>query len=250
LEKDGSDCCEKAFSELGGFGTAATLARSFTLEDAQHAIPKFMRMQGFTVDHEAPLLFARHRKAMNVWEKDVIQGEQVPPLADMSLYPRWVKPLTRLACVVVMSCYYAQTSGTLLMHIGNRLITKLLCACCLAMQLIAPVTSVASLIVLFSDLEMTRAWCRGQERAWRKLWGLGVHPKGHTSDKPPAFPRSSGGGAGGGGGGGGDSGSSTSSNHHAELPSWFACPWNDDTALLSQMRDADEDERDVDVVDG
>jgi hypothetical protein len=47
-----------------------------------------MRMQGFTVDNESPLLFARHRKAMNVWDKDVIQGEAVPPLADLSFYPR------------------------------------------------------------------------------------------------------------------------------------------------------------------
>jgi hypothetical protein len=88
LDKDGSDCCEKLFSELGGFGTAATLARTYTIEDAQTAIPKYMRMLSFTVDKDTPLTFARHRKAINVWDKDNIPGEDAPPPADLTSYPR------------------------------------------------------------------------------------------------------------------------------------------------------------------
>jgi hypothetical protein len=101
----------------------------------------------------------------------------------------------------------------------------------------------------FSDSQMIRAWRAGQERAWSKLWYLGVHPIGCTSDKPPAFwPGKSNGGGGSGGGTVEDGGRSSRCN--AELPLWFARPWEDETALLRQMREADADERDMDVVDG
>jgi hypothetical protein len=88
LYKDGSDCCEKLFSQLGGFGAAATLARTYTTEDAQLALPKFLRMETFTVDDEAALLFARHAKQTTVWEKDLLEGEVPVAAADLSVYPR------------------------------------------------------------------------------------------------------------------------------------------------------------------
>jgi hypothetical protein len=88
LYKDGSDCCERLFSELGGFGSSATLARTYTAEDAQLALPKFQRMESFAVDDETPLQFARHRKQKNVWDEDVLEGEGVPAPADLSAYPR------------------------------------------------------------------------------------------------------------------------------------------------------------------
>jgi hypothetical protein len=81
---------------------------------------------------------------------------------------------------------------------------------------------------------------RGQERAWANLWSLGVRPPEFLSEDPPPFWP-------------GDDELGTDRGGDGvpiTFPNWYSSPWTDDASLLREMREADDAERDVDIVDG
>ncbi|KAG5179318.1 hypothetical protein JKP88DRAFT_327157 [Tribonema minus] len=92
LTQDGSDCCEKVFSELCGSGASSTMQRIYTHYDALRAVPKYWHVEEQMCSPDALLKKRRHEKLCDVWHKDVMPGDDIradgpPAAADLSVYP-------------------------------------------------------------------------------------------------------------------------------------------------------------------
>jgi hypothetical protein len=69
LMQDGSDCCEKVFSELCGSGASSTMQRIYTHHDALRAVPKYWHVEEQMCNPDAPLKKRSHEKLCDVWHK-------------------------------------------------------------------------------------------------------------------------------------------------------------------------------------
>ena len=66
LSKSGSDCCESAFSKLGGYGAIQLNRRNFNADDALEMAGDLLQLAKYEYDSEHKLVFTRANKNLGI----------------------------------------------------------------------------------------------------------------------------------------------------------------------------------------
>ena len=78
LSKSGSDCCECAFSELGGYGAVQLNRRNFNADDVIEMAGDILKLARYEYDPECPLAFTRANRNLGIDMADIKENDDAP----------------------------------------------------------------------------------------------------------------------------------------------------------------------------